>query len=330
MRIITLEDHFDTQLCMAQKPPPNELRLRWFRDRSKHLGHDIEAEIVDVGASRIAAMDATGIDLQVLSLTTPGAQAFEGELAIRIAADANDRMHAAVKTYPGRFRAFAALPTAEPDAAVRELDRAVKQLGFVGAMINSHTRGSFLDNEKYWSIFERAQALDVPIYLHPTQPHPLLMQSYFAGFEDLSRPAWGFMVDASIHFLRILFSGAFDAFPRLRFILGHLGEGLPFAMDRLLDHTGYVAQWRGMKRSPAQCLRENLLLTTSGNFSVPALLCTLHMLGVDKVMFSVDWPYESNKVGVDFLNRLPVSFDDKEKIAYRNACRILKIGSDEF
>jgi len=127
MRIITLEDHFDTQLCMAQKPPPNELRLRWFRDRSKHLGHDIEAEIVDVGASRIAAMDATGIDLQVLSLTTPGAQAFEGELAIRIAADANDRMHAAVKTYPGRFRAFAALPTAEPDAAVRELDRAARE-----------------------------------------------------------------------------------------------------------------------------------------------------------------------------------------------------------
>jgi predicted TIM-barrel fold metal-dependent hydrolase len=324
VRIITLEDHFETPLY-AEQMPPNELRLRWYRDRSKHLGHDIQAELGDLGGRRIAAMDAAGIDLQVLSLTASGAQAFQGDLAIRIAADANDRMHAAVNTWPGRFLAFAALPTAEPDAAVIELERAINQLGFKGAMINSHANGSFLDHEKYWPIFERAEALDVPIYLHPNQPHALLMQSYFAGFEDLARPAWGFMVDASMHFLRILFSGAFDKFPRLRIILGHLGEGLPFAMDRLIDHTGYVAQWRGLKRSPAECLRENLVVTTSGNFSVPAFLCPVQMLGADKVMFSVDWPYESNQVGVDFLNRLPVSADDKEKIAYRNACRVLRI-----
>lgn len=324
MRIITLEDHFETPLYAAQMPP-DALRQRWYRDRSIHLGHDMEAELKDVGASRIAAMDAAGIDLQVLSLTTPGAQAFEGELAIQVATDANDRMHAAVQAWPGRFEAFAALPTADPAAAVRELDRAINQLGFKGAMINSHTRGSFLDDQKYWPIFERAQALDVPIYLHPSQPHQMLMDSYFAGFADLARPAWGFMVDASIHFLRILFSGAFDAFPRLQIILGHLGEGIPFAMDRLIDHTGYVAQWRGMKRTPAECLRENLVVTTSGNFSVPALICTMLMLGADKVMFSVDWPYESNLAGVDFLKRLPVSTDDLEKIAFRNAIRILHL-----
>ncbi len=246
--------------------PPNALRQRWYEDRSEHLGHNMEAELKDLGASRIAAMDAAGIDLQVLSLTTPGAQAFEGELAVQVATDANDRMRASVRAWPGRFEAFAALPTAEPNAAVRELDRAVNQLGFKGAMINSHTRGSFLDDQKYWPILERAQALNVPVYLHPNQPHPMLMQSYFSGFEDLARPAWGFMVDASIHFLRILFSGALDAFPRLQIILGHLGEGLPFAMDRLLDHTGYVAQWRGMKRTPEECLRQNLVVTTSGNF----------------------------------------------------------------
>lgn len=265
MRIITLEDHFETALYAAQMPP-NALRQRWYEDRSEHLGHNMEAELKDLGASRIAAMDAAGIDLQVLSLTTPGAQAFEGELAVQVATDANDRMRASVRAWPGRFEAFAALPTAEPNAAVRELDRAVNQLGFKGAMINSHTRGSFLDDQKYWPILERAQALNVPVYLHPNQPHPMLMQSYFSGFEDLARPAWGFMVDASIHFLRILFSGALDAFPRLQIILGHLGEGLPFAMDRLLDHTGYVAQWRGMKRTPEECLRQNLVVTTSGNF----------------------------------------------------------------
>lgn len=324
MQIVTLEDHFETALYAAQMPP-NELRQRWYRDRSKHLGHDMEAELKDIGASRIAAMDAAGIDVQVLSLTTPGAQAFDGDLAISIATDANDRMSAAIKAWPGRFEAFAALPTAVPDAAVRELDRTVRELGFKGAMINSHTRGSFLDDRKYWPIFERAEALGVPIYLHPNQPHPALMDSYFAGFEDLARPAWGFMVDASIHFLRIMFSGALDAFPRLQIILGHLGEGLPFAMDRLLDHTGYVAQWRGMKRTPEQCLRENLVVTTSGNFSVPSLICTMLMLGADKVLFSVDWPYESNKVGADFLRRLPVSADDLEKIAFRNATRLLHL-----
>lgn len=324
MRIVTLEDHFETPLY-AEKMPPDALRQRWYRDRSKHLGHDMEAELKDIGASRIAAMDAAGIDFQVLSLTAAGAQGFEGELAIQIATDANDRMHGAIKAWPGRFGAFAALPTAEPEAAVRELDRTVKQLGFQGAMINSHTRGSFLDDQKYWPILERAQALDVPIYLHPSQPHPMLMASYFKGFEDLARPAWGFMVDASMHFLRLMFSGAFDTFPRLRIILGHLGEGLPFAMDRLLDHTGYVAQWRGLKRTPAECLRENLTVTTSGNFSVPPTLCTILMLGADNVMFSVDWPYESNLVGVDYLKRLPVSAGDLEKIAHGNATRILKL-----
>ncbi len=324
MRIITLEDHFATELFNA-KSPPDVPRERWYRDRSNHLGHDIEGELNDIGASRIAAMDAAGIDLQVLSLTTPGAQGFEADLAIPIAIDANDRTRDAILAWPGRFAGFASLPTADPQAAVRELERAVTQLGFKGAMINSHTRGSFLDDEKYWPIFERAESLDVPIYLHPSQPHAMLMRSYFAGFEDLARPAWGFMLDASTHFLRILFSGAFDAFPRLRFILGHLGEGLPFSMDRLIDHTGYVAQWRGMKRTPEQCLHENLVLTTSGNFSAPSLICATSMLGAENVMFSVDWPYESNQAAVRFLEELPISAGDKEKIAYKNAERILRL-----
>jgi predicted TIM-barrel fold metal-dependent hydrolase len=324
LRIVTLEDHYETALY-AEHMPPNALRRRWYEDRSKHLGHDMEKELKDVGASRIAAMDAAGIDVQVLSLTAGGAQAFEGDLAVRIATDANDRMKAAVDAYPGRLEAFAALPTAVPDAAVRELERTVRELKFKGAMINSHTLGSFLDDKKYWPILERAETLGVPIYLHPNQPHPSLMTSYFAGFEDLARPAWGFMVDASMHFLRLLFSGAFDAFPKLQIILGHLGEGLPFAMDRLIDHTGYVAKWRNMKRTPEECLRKNLTVTTSGNFSAPSTLCTLMMLGVDKVMFSVDWPYESNKVGVDFLRHLPVSADDREKIASGNAARVLHL-----
>jgi predicted TIM-barrel fold metal-dependent hydrolase len=323
MRIITLEDHFETALY-ADLMPPNELRLKWYRDRSKHLGHDMPKELKDLGASRIAAMDAAGIDLQVLSLTSPGVQGFEGEMALRIARDANEKMADAVAAYPGRFASFAALPTSEPEAAAAELEHWVRQ-GFLGAMINSHTKGSFLDDKKYWPIFAKAVELDVPIYLHPGQPHPLLMQSYFLGFEDLARPAWGFQADASMHFLRLLFSGVFDEYPTLQIILGHLGESIPFAMDRLLDHTGYVAEWRGMKRKPAECLRENLIITTSGNFSVPSMLCTIQMMGIDKVLFSVDWPYESNLVGVNWFHSLPLSQDDKEKIAFRNAERVLRL-----
>jgi predicted TIM-barrel fold metal-dependent hydrolase len=324
MRIITLEDHFETALY-AEKMPPNELRLKWYRDRSKHLGHDMPKELKDIGASRVAAMDAAGIDMQVLSLTSPGVQGFEGEMAITIATDANERMQEAVLAFPGRLLGFAAIPTALPDAAADELERTVKEYGFKGAMINSHTRGRFLDDEYFWPIFERAVALDVPVYLHPGQPHAQLMDCYFKGFEDLARPAWGFQADCSMHFLRLMFSGVFDKYPTLQIILGHLGESIPFAMDRLLDHTGYVAEWRGMKRKPAEILRENLIITTSGNFSVPSLLCTVQMMGIDKVLFSVDWPYESNLVGVEFLKRIPMCADDLEKIAFRNAERVLRM-----
>jgi 2,3-dihydroxybenzoate decarboxylase len=151
------------------------------------------------------------------------------------------------------------------------------------------------------------------------------MQSYFRGYEDLSMPVWGFALDTSIHFLRIIFAGVFDEFPGLKIILGHLGEGLPFGMDRLNDHSVYYARRRGLKRTPADYLRENLIITTSGNFSVPSLLCTMSMLSVDNILFSVDWPYESLTTGVKFLEDLPISPNDKEKIAHLNAERLLRV-----
>ena len=324
MKIITIEDHFETPLY-AQLMPSNPAREQWYHDRGAHLGHDIDFELKDIGASRIAHMDAAGIAYQILSLTTPGAQAFEGDDAIRVATDANDRMAVAVRQWPDRFGAFAALPTARPDAALAELRRAVTELGFKGAMINSHTRGAFLDGPFFWPIFAEAERLDVPIYLHPNQPHPKAMESYFRDFEDLARPAWGFLLDASTHFLRILFSGAFDAYPRLKIVLGHLGEGLPFAMDRLIDHTGYVGRRRGLARSPERCLHENLWVTTSGNFSPPALRCTIDMLGIEKVLFSVDWPYESNLAATAFFRDLDLSQEDRERLAHHNAEELLRL-----
>jgi 2,3-dihydroxybenzoate decarboxylase len=242
-----------------------------------------------------------------------------------MAKDANDLAHEAVKAHPDRFAAFAALPTADPGAAAEELERCVTRLGFKGAMIHGHTQGSFLDEKKYWVIFERAQALGVPLYLHPTLPHPDALKAYFQGYEDLARAGWGFAVDTSCHFLRIVFAGVFDAYPRLKIILGHLGEGLPFAMHRLNDHTWRAAARRGLAKTPLQYLKDNLLVTTSGNWYEPAFLCTLLALGADNILFAVDWPYEPNTAGMEFLKKLSISDADREKIAHGNAERILRM-----
>ena len=324
MKTIAIEEHFTTPMY-RQNVAANEFRKFYLTSRSEQIGHDIVAELADLGAKRLAHMDAAGVDVQVLSFSSPGPQAFGAEIAIPMARDANDRLSEAVRAHPDRFAGFAALPTANPDAAAEELERAVKQLGFKGAMIHGHTQGSFLDERKYWVIFERAQALGVPIYLHPALPHPDAVKAYFQGYEDIARAGWGFAVDTSCHFLRMLFSGLFDAYPGLKIILGHLGEGLPFAMHRLNDHTYRAAARRGLKKTPLQYLKDNLLVTTSGNWYEPAFLCTLLALGADNILFAVDWPYEPNTAGIGFLKKLSISDADREKIAHGNAERILRM-----
>ena len=324
MKTIAIEEHFITPMY-RQKVAANEFRNFYLSSRSEQIGHDIVEQNSDLGAMRLAHMDAAGIDVQVLSFGSPGPQGFGADVAIPMAKDANDLAHEAVKAHPDRFAAFAALPTADPGAAAEELERCVTRLGFKGAMIHGHARGSFLDEKKYWVIFERAQALGVPLYLHPTLPHPDALKAYFQGYEDLARAGWGFAVDTSCHFLRIVFAGVFDAYPRLRIILGHLGEGLPFAMHRLNDHTWRAAARRGLAKTPLQYLKDNLLVTTSGNWYEPAFLCTLLALGADNILFAVDWPYEPNTAGMEFLKKLSISDADREKIAHRNAERILRM-----
>ncbi len=322
MKVIAIEEHFITPMY-REKVGANEFRNFYLKSRGEQLGHDIVEQNSDLGAERLAHMDAAGVDVQVLSFGSPGPQAFGAEVAIPMARDANDRLYQAIQRNPGRFAGFAALPTADPEAAAQELERCVSKLGFKGAMIHGHTRGSFLDERKYWTIFERAQALGVPIYLHPTLPHPDAVKAYFEGYEELARAGWGFAVDTSCHFLRIVFAGVFDAYPRLRIILGHLGEGLPFAMHRLNDHTWRSAARRGLKKTPLQYIRENLLVTTSGNWYEPAFLCTLLALGADNILFAIDWPYEANKTGIEFLRKISISDGDRRKIAHLNAERLL-------
>ena len=322
MRVIAIEEHFLTPMY-RQHVSANEYRNFYLTSRGEMMGHDIIEQNMDIGARRLADMDAHGVDMQVLSFGSPGPQAFGADIAIGMARDANDRMHAAVKAHPTRFAAFAALPTADPQAAVDELERCVARLGFKGAMIHSHQQGEFLDAKKYWPIWQRAERLGVPIYLHPALPHPAMVNAYFDGYEELARAPWGFAVDTSCHFLRLLFSGLFDAYPKLKIILGHLGEGLPFAMHRLNDHSWFAAKRRGLKKTPLEYLRDNMVVTTSGNWYEPAFVCTLLALGADNILFAIDWPYEANKTGMEFLRKLSISDADREKIAHGNAERLL-------
>jgi predicted TIM-barrel fold metal-dependent hydrolase len=321
MRIIALEEHFIMPKEVRNLPPGAHRG----NDREKMLGFDVVAELLNLGETRLAAMDAAGITRQVLSHNQPGCQALDAEEAVPAAREVNDLLFEAVRAHPDRFSGFAALPTADPVAAANELERAVGRLGFKGAVINGHTRGRFLDEKTFWGIFECAEALGVPIYLHPSKPHPSVMTAYFAGYEELALGAWGFGIDTGTHFLRLVFAGVFDAFPKLKIILGHLGEGLPFMLHRLNDQTLLAAARRGLKRTPAEYLTENLMVTCSGNFSSAAFLCTVMALGVDNVMFSVDWPYESNVVAVDFLKRQALSEPDLAKIAHLNAERVLRL-----
>jgi predicted TIM-barrel fold metal-dependent hydrolase len=322
MKIIALEEHITTSLY-AEKEIVTPRRRQSMIDRSERVGHDVVAELMNVSNTRIAAMDEAGIDFQILSMTMPGPQGLPADEAIAVARDANDRMAAAVKAHPNRFAAFACLPTPDVAASVKELQRTIG-LGFKGTMINGHTNGEFLDDKKFWPIFEAAQALDVPVYLHPRDIPPKAA-FYFDGYPEIATAACGFTIDTTIHFMRLVFGGVFEAFPKLKFLLGHLGEGLPFVLERIEDHTALATKRRGFKKTFAETMHENVWVTTSGNFSAPSLRCTIDVLGIDRVMFSIDWPYESNKVGMAFFNKLDLPAADMEKLAHGTAERLLKL-----
>jgi 2,3-dihydroxybenzoate decarboxylase len=262
--------------------------------------------------------------MQVLSHANPGLQKMDAATAVPLARIANDRLATTVRAHPDRFAAFAAIPTPDPSAAADELERAVTQLGFKGALINGTTNGVFFDDKRFWPICERAAALDVPLYLHPTMPHQAVIDTYYKDYAQdwpmLLRAAWGFTVETATQGVRMVLSGVFDAYPKLKIILGHLGEGLPFLLWRI--DMGFA---RGGGRSFRDVFCEHFTITTSGFFSNPALLCCVQELGVDRIMFSVDYPFVANKPGTDWLPTIPLCAEDKAKITSGNAVRLLKL-----
>ncbi len=297
------------------------------------LGEDpgarmVHSRLLDVGAGRIAQMDKDGIDLAVLSITSPGVQAFDAVTATRLAKDANDVLAAAVAANPTRLAGLAAVAPQYPEGAAQELERAIRSLGMKGFLINSHTHGEYLDDQKYWPIFEAANALDTPLYLHPREPSPSMVAPfldyglYFAGF--------GFAVETSLHAMRLIMCGVFDKYPKLKIVLGHMGEGLPFWLQRLDNR--YLLQVKigavkKMARLPSEYFLEHFVVTTSGVMSAPALKLSIEVLGVDRIMFAADYPYESVEEGVRFLDTVDITEKQRVQIYATNAERIFRLAS---
>lgn len=320
MRLIALEEHYHAPsvkqaLSAAGRPDPA-------------VGSAIarvQTKLDDLGDGRLADMDEGGIAVQVISHGAPGTEQLEPGEAVQVATQANDHLAQAIKQHPDRLAAFATLPTAAPGAAADELERTVSQHGFKGALINGHVRGRFLDDRTFWPIFERAQRLNVPLYLHPTEPPEAVRDAYY---KDLSPPiantlatsGWGWHVDTGLHVLRLIGAGVFDEYPRLQVIVGHMGEALPFFLDRISRNLQRLG---GMTTPLEHYVAENLHFTTSGMFSYPPLTCLLSVVSVDRVMFSVDYPFAPNELGRDFINNAPISEDDRAKLAHANAERLL-------
>jgi 2,3-dihydroxybenzoate decarboxylase len=312
--VIALEEHYyDAELMKTFDSPEGrtpELRRR----------------LDDLGELRIREMDEAGIDVQVISHGAPSTQRLDPETAVRLARNANDRLAQGIAMHPDRFAGFAALPTPDPKAAADELERTVTQLGFKGAMVHGLTNGVFFDDQRFWPIFERAQGLDVPLYVHPAVPHSAVVEAYYqdylTDFPTLRTAAWGFTVETATQGIRLVLSGVFDAYPDVKIILGHMGEGLPFLLWRI-DHA--LSRPGNRRVSFREQFSQHFYITTSGNFSTPALLCSMMELGVDRILFPVDWPFVQNVPGTKWMSELQLSVEDKAKILSGNAKRLLKM-----
>ncbi len=324
MRTITLEEHFAPAGFLDG--PGRQLKDNLLKAGAR--GAKIVEQLGEVGEQRLADMDAAGIDMQVLSLNAPGTEQLAAADAVPLAREANEFLAEAVKKHPTRFAGLAALPTAVPDKAAVELERTVREHGFRGALINGHVRGRYLDDQFFWPIFERAEALGVPIYMHPTRPPEAVAEALYGGFSPqvsyvLSTSGWGWHIETAVHVIRLILGGVFDRFPKLQIVTGHLGEGLPFMLQRL--DRNLAPGMTGLKRTLGDYLRQNVHYTFGG-FNFPATFLDLLLeVGVERIMFSVDHPYGSMAAARAFLEQIPVSAADRARIAHGNAEKLFNL-----
>jgi uncharacterized protein len=318
MKTITLEEHFFT-----------ESYLRAAKDDPSVQFGGLQPKLLDLGAGRIAAMDEAGIDLQVLSLGAFALEGLDAATGTALARDVNDELAAAVKANPTRLAGFATVALKDPEAAVVELERSIVKLGFVGLMLNGTVEGRFMDDPAFLPVFEAAARLGVPVYLHPAPAPKVVKAAYFSGLPGelgnmLSIAGWGWHAETGLHTLRLIVSGLFDKVPGLQLVIGHMGEGLPYAMAR---SSGILSGPARLRQTVAEYFKTNIHLTTSGYFTLSPLKCALEVVGIERLMYSVDYPFSPNTHGREFLKKAAgvLSAEDMEKLAGGNAEKVLKI-----
>ncbi|MCX5336083.1 amidohydrolase family protein [Streptomyces sp. NBC_00140] len=318
MRIVAVEEAFSVPGAIRQEEAirqhlaaPEAIKKEWFR------------RLEDLTELRLADMDANGVDMQVLSYASPGLEVIEDPAeAVAVARRVNDHLAKAVARHPNRFAGFAVLPLQDPKAAVVELRRAVKELGLKGVLYNDHVRGHYLDEPQFRPVWAELERLGVTLYLHPAVI-PADNWRVFDGYPVLVGPSWGWTATVGAHALRLVYGGVFDEFPGASVMLGHMGELLPFQMARLDSRYAHVPVEQRVRHLPSYYLRNNVYVTTSGVMSHAALLGAVHAVGVDRVLFSIDYPFESSAEAVGFLRSAPYAPADLARIAHGNAERIL-------
>jgi 5-carboxyvanillate decarboxylase len=290
----------------------------------------VRRQLLDLEDERLEIMDANGVDVHLLSLTAPGVQTFDDAKGIALAALVNDRLAETISRHPGRFAGLAAIAPQAPKAAAAEIERAIGELKLNGIVINSHTRNEYLDDEKFWPIFEAAEALGAPIYIHPRSPSAQMAEPYKKF--GLETGMYGFQAETGLHGIRLICSGVFDRFPDLKIVLGHLGEGIPFWLYRV-DYmhpvrSSYNTRPR-LQLKPSEYFKRNFAITTSGMNWHPALRFCIEAVGADNIMFAIDYPYQPTEGAVEFLNDAPISAENKHKIYHGNAERVFGIAVSE-
>ncbi len=299
-----------------------------------HIWGELKARLLDLHDNRLRLMDEYGIEMMLLSLNAPVVQAIpDPARANDVARKANDYLAREVQKQPGRFQGLAALPMQDPDLAIRELDRAIRDLGFKGALVNGFSQVGDADTVAYYDLpqyrpfWAMVEQLDVPFYLHPRNPLKRDARIY-DGAPWLLGPTWAFGHETAVHALRLMGSGLFDEYPKLAIVLGHMGEGLPFSMWRVDNCNAWVEDRHNYpaKRRIAEYFSENFYITTSGNFRTQALINAILEIGADRIMFSTDWPFENIDHAAIWFDDANISENDRLKIGRTNAAKLFKLG----
>ena len=328
MRVVAIEEHF-TVPALVQRIDKAAIGARGFRPRKPPKSGANPMELLpEIGEQRLKSMDEAGITMQVLSNTGPGPDLVPGADGIALAREMNDHLAQTIARHPDRFAGFAVLPMQSPDACADELVRCVKQLGFLGALVNGTTEGRFLDHPSYDGILAASVELDVPLYIHPHLAPEPVRQAYYSGLEPgagrvLEAAGWGWHSETAIHLLRLVLAGALDRHPKLKIIIGHMGEMLPVMLDRI--NAVFANDIEHLQRPIVRAILDQVWLTTSGIFSELPLLAAQMTFGIDRIMFSVDYPYAPNMKGRAFLNRISLSPADMAKLCHANADALLKL-----